>query len=272
MRAGIGMCPATLLANFETPTADDIRAALDAARAAGATGVSVWTPHVELLGGAEQAAAAVTAAALRMEAVEAAVMWSAGTPAEVLREARSFAELVAAVGATRLLAVCMEPELEELDRARAGLAVLVEHVSAAGAQTCVEFLPWSGIPDLSTAWSIVDPVGAGAGIVVDTWHWQRQPGGPNLRLLAEIPGERIGYVQMCDAAPGEGRGIDEAMSGRLLPGDGVVDYPALFATLARIGADPFIATEIFNGALLGELGQQGFADASIRSASSMAAA
>ena len=91
-------------------------------------------------------------------------------------------------------------------------------------------------------------------------------------MLAQIPGERIGYVQMCDAAPGEGREMEEAMTGRLLPGEGVVDYPALFATLAQIGADPFIATEIFNAALLTELGQQGFADASIMSASSMAAA
>ncbi len=270
MRPSIGMCPATLLTDFGSPSADDIRAALDTSREAGATGVSVWTPHVELLGGASQAAAAVAASGLRMKAVEAAVMWSAGTPAEVLREARSFAELVAAVGATRLLAVCMQPELEDLDRARAGLAVLVEHVSAAGAQTCVEFLPWTGIPDLATAWSIVEPVGSGAGIVLDTWHWQRQPGGPNLALLARISGERIGYVQMCDAAPGEGREIEEAMSGRLLPGDGVVDYRALFATLEQIGADPFIATEIFNGALLAELGQQGFADASIAAASSMA--
>ena len=75
---------------------------------------------------------------------------------------------------------------------------------------------------------------------------------------------------MCDAAPGDGREMEEAMTGRLLPGEGVVDYPALFATLAQIGADPFIATEIFNGALLAKLGQQGFANASITSASSMA--
>jgi sugar phosphate isomerase/epimerase len=266
------MCPATLLANFGEPSADDIRGALEASRDAGATGVSVWTPYLQILGGAEPAAAIVKEVGLQTKAVEAAVVWPTGSPEEVLREARTFARLVAVAGATRLLAVCMEPALDDLDRAREGLAVLVDHVSAAGAQTCVEFLPWTGIPDLATAWSIVQPVGSGAGIVLDTWHWQRQPGGPNLALLAQIPGERIGYVQMCDAAPGEGREMEEAMTGRLLPGEGVVDYPALFATLAQIGADPFIATEIFNAALLTELGQQGFANASITSASSMAAA
>ena len=116
------------------------------------------------------------------------MVWSTGSPRRSFaRRARS-PELVAAVGATRLLAVCMEPALDDLDRAREGLAVLVDHVSAAGAQTCVEFLPWTGIPDLATAWSIVEPSGSGAGIVLDTWHWQRQPGGPNLALLAQHPG------------------------------------------------------------------------------------
>ena len=53
MRSDIGMCPATLLANFGEPSADDIRGALEASREAGATGVSVWTPYLQILGGAE---------------------------------------------------------------------------------------------------------------------------------------------------------------------------------------------------------------------------
>ena len=260
------MCTATLLADFVAPSGDDIRRAAEVALEAGATAASLWTPHLDLLGGPEKAAAWFGAAGMRIEALEAALVWPTGEPAAALEEAQTFARLVETVGATKLLAVTMEESLDDLDRASGNLAVLAEKVSAAGAQTCVEFLPWSGIPDLATAWKIVEPVGSGAGIVLDTWHWQRQPGGPNQALLAKIPGDRIGYVQLCDAAPGDGRDLAEAMSGRLLPGAGVVDFPGLFKTLTDIGAAPFIATEVFNPGLLAELGQQGFASASIRSA------
>jgi sugar phosphate isomerase/epimerase len=55
--------------------------------------------------------------------------------------------------------------------------------------------------------------------------------------------------------------MDEAMSGRLLPGAGVVDFPALAALLRRIGADPVVATEVFNPALLAERGVAATAEA-----------
>ncbi|HEX4244090.1 MAG TPA: sugar phosphate isomerase/epimerase, partial [Acidimicrobiales bacterium] len=118
-------------------------------------------------------------------------------------------------------------------------------------QVCVEYLPWCGISDLATAWELVEPLGPGAGILLDTWHWQRQPGGPNLELLAQIPGERIGFVQLCDAAaePGDDA-MSEAMADRLLPGDGVVDFTALLGQLDAIGARPFFATEVFNPELV----------------------
>jgi len=262
----LGICPATLLTDFTTTDGDDIRAALDAARAAGAAGVSVWTPHLDLLGGASRAARWCAESGIRVVAVEAAVAWPSGEPAAVAEEAKALAAAVAAVGASRVVAVTMAPAVTDLDRARAGLGVLVEHLEAAGAHACVEFLPWSGIPDLATAWALVEPLGAAAGVLIDAWHWQRQPGGPNPELLSRIPGERIGYVQMCDAAPGDGRELAEAMTGRLLPGDGVVNFDGLFEVLARIDAQPFIATEVFNPALVAELGRDAFAAASITAA------
>ena len=35
---------------------------------------------------------------------------------------------------------------------------------------------------------------------------------------------------MCDAAPGTSTDMAEAMTGRLLPGDGVVDFASVIAT------------------------------------------
>jgi len=137
---------------------------------------------------------------------------------------------------------------------------VVEAAGQVGAQVCVEFLPWSGIPDLATAWRLVEPLGPGAGIVIDGWHWVRQPGGPAPDLLRSIPGDRIGYVQVCDvAAEPAGDPLTDAMSNRLLPGEGVVDFAELFAVLREIGASPFVATEIFNPALVAEQGAVGAA-------------
>jgi sugar phosphate isomerase/epimerase len=74
-------------------------------------------------------------------------------------------------------------------------------------------------------------------------------------VLAAIPGDRIGYVQVCDvAAEPAGELFDEAMTARALPGDGVVDFGAVFTVLDRIGASPYVATEIFNPSLVAKLG------------------
>jgi sugar phosphate isomerase/epimerase len=242
----VGICLATLLPDPMAAGPDELASAADAIAAAGVTETSVWAHQLAILEGVERFG-------LRVSVIEAAMSW-AGGPTEFGRlEVEGMVAAGAAAGASALVAVCLEPALD-MAAASEGLAMVVEVASAAGLQTCVEFLPWSGIPDLATAWRLVEPLGPQAAILLDTWHWQRQPGGPTPELLATIPGERIGYVQLCDAAPGDGRSMDEAMSGRLLPGDGVVDFADVARLLARIGADPVIATEVFNPRLLAERG------------------
>jgi len=242
----VGICLATLLPDPMTAGPAELAAAASAIAEAGVTETSVWAHQLAALDGVDRFG-------LRVSAIEATMSW-AGGPTEFGRaEAEGMVTAGAAAGASKLVAVCLEPVLD-LAAASEGLAMVVELASAAGMQTCVEFLPWSGIPDLATAWRLVEPLGPGAGILLDTWHWQRQPGGPAPELLATIPGERIGYVQLCDAAPGEGRSMDEAMTNRLLPGDGVVDFGAVAALLGTIGAAPIVATEVFNRRLLTERG------------------
>ncbi|MGZ4150479.1 MAG: sugar phosphate isomerase/epimerase family protein, partial [Actinomycetota bacterium] len=153
------------------------------------------------------------------------------------------------------LATCLEGRIPDRDLARRNLGYLVELAARADVSVCVEFLPWSAIPDLATAWELVEPLGPGAGIVVDAWHWQRQPGGPAPEVLASIPPERILFVQLCDAAPEpSGEVMHEALTGRLPPGQGAVDFAGLFGALDSMSARPVVAAEIFNPALLAELG------------------
>ena len=259
----VGMCPATLMPDFMSPSGDDVRTALDVSLRAGASAASLMVMHIPALGGLEQAASWLNASGLRIACLEAALGWANGDQAAAQLEGKQLAETAAAVGSPLIMAVCLEDTLQDIDHARDNLAVIVTEARQAGAKVVVEFLPWTGIPNLATAWALVEPLGPDAGVLIDTWHWQRQPGGPNLPLLSSIPGDRIPYVQMCDAAPGTSTDMVEAMTGRLLPGDGVVDFATLISTLNDIGADPFVAPEIFNPELVAELGTEAFATGGI---------
>jgi sugar phosphate isomerase/epimerase len=264
MNDQLGVCPATLLTDAMTPTPTDVQQAAEAASAAGLRGSSFWGFHLQALadhvGGWDALTSLLERLGLPVRAVEAAFAWPAGDEEATRAEAAGLADLARRSGAGIVAAVCMDPALPDDDTARAGLAIVVEEARAAGARVALEFLPWSGIPDLATAWRLVEPLGPDAGILLDSWHWYRQPGGPATELLASIPGERIPYVQVCDAAPAAGPDLmAEAMSARLVPGEGVVDFSELVGILDEIGADPFVAAEVFNPSRLADDGAERFA-------------
>ena len=141
----------------------------------------------------------------------------------------------------------------DFDAATTGLAELGRMAGERGLNVCIEWLPWTGLPDLKSAWKLVQDAGAeNLGLVVDAWHWLRQPGGPDEETLRSIPGDRIHCVQLDDTTR-VGSGDDpmmESMTNRLLPGEGEVDWPALLGILDEIGADPIWAPEVFNVGLL----------------------
>lgn len=246
MTSDIGICPATLLVDAMHATGPEIAAAAEAAEAAGFTDASVWAFQLDGL----------AASGLRPRVLEAALAWAGDDPAAAAAEAEQLAGLVAAHGSDLVLAVTMAPTISDVDRARQQLDALARRLAQEGARVCVEFLAWSAISDLGDAWELVEPIPE-VGLLLDTFHWQRQRGGPNLPLLASIPGERILYVQLADAAP-EPRADPEtdAMTARLLPGEGVVDFASVFAVLDEIGARPFVATEVFNPSLVADLGAE----------------
>ena len=244
------MCTATLVADPLAAGPEEVRAAGEGAVAAGFTEISVWAHHLPALDGL----------GLGVGVVEAAMAWPNSDRAAAAKEAQRLAELAAVHGARRIGAVCLDATIDDLDRARDNLACAVEAAAGVGAQVCLEFLPWSGVPDLATAWALVEPLGPSAGLLLDTWHWVRQPGGPVLDLLATIPGERIGYLQLCDAAAEPDDDVmTEAMTARLLPGEGVVDFASVLDVLDSIGATPYVATEVFNPGIVAARGAEGAA-------------
>ncbi len=268
------MCPATLLTDPMGASPSDVRDAVDATAANDLTHVSVWAHHLGALGDTlDDARRGLERRGLRVSVVEAALAWASGDLEASRAEGERLRAAVDATGASLVLAACMDPSIDDFSRARDALGALADAVAPSGATVALEFLPWSPVADLATAWSLVEPLGERVGITLDTWHWQREPGGPDIALLRSIPGERIVCLQLADAAATPSQELlVEAMSARLLPGDGVVDYGALLGALRTTGARPVVVTEVFRPALVAERGARDAAAAMRNAARAVLAA
>lgn len=198
----VGMCLAGLLTEPLAPTAGAVRPALDASGAGGFEELSVWAWYLPLMteaGTLQAAREELDRRGLRVRAVEAASAWATGTPDEAAAEVAQMVTAARATGASLILACCLEPTLPDVAAARRNLTALAEQAGDAGADVCVEFLPWTGIPNLAAVWDVVKPLPR-VRLVLDTWHWIRQPGGGDLDLLGSLPGDRIAYIQLSDHA------------------------------------------------------------------------
>lgn len=157
----------------------------------------------------------------------------------------NFFEAAEAVGATTVVAVALRPDLPRHDHAVEGFAQLCDDAAERGLRVALEFMPFSGVPDLASAWAIVcDADRHNAGLVIDTGHLTRS--GWDAAVLQSIPPKRIFGVQLVDgpaAAPDDLR--DEAMYGRLLPGEGDFDVAALLAVLGEMGVRADVGPELW---------------------------
>lgn len=104
----------------------------------------------------------------------------------------------------------------------------------------LEFMPYSGIPDLASAWHVVQAAPNGA-LIVDAWHWARA--GQQASDLADVPPERIVSVQLCDVRkrPME-PSRTESLGHRLPPGQGYGDTIGMVRALAEHGVTPAVVT------------------------------
>ncbi|NRA08850.1 MAG: sugar phosphate isomerase/epimerase [Myxococcales bacterium] len=250
------LCAAALLGARRKVTLPELREALAASAAAGFSAVSLWAVHHQTLvaGGLDPdvLVALLDEVGLSVPVVEAALGWANPDLDAVDAAVGPILEVAARYGAEQVLAVFMEPEAPEPAACVAGFARLCDLAAEHDLRVSLEFLPWSGIPDLRSAWQLVERCERdNAGLTLDTWHWQRQPGGPDFETLAGIPGARIHFLQLSDApAQAEEDLVDETLRARRLPGEGDVDFAGLQKALNAIGARPLAAPEVFNAELL----------------------
>ncbi len=258
-RDDLFLCPSTLLPDTFDLDGAGFEEYVEATVAAGAVGISFWTLHEVLLKARGWTSAGIrarlSAAGLRVTCVEAIYGWANATsPAVAVEDSLDSIDIAAAHGSPNLAAVVLQPELVSMEATVANLAAVADRAAEVDVAICVEFLPWSGIPDITTCWEILRRTGQpNVGVLLDSWHWHRQPGGPygrHAETLASMPGEAIRVFQLCDAgAEPWDDPMAECLADRPLPGEGVVDHDHLFGLLRDISADPVVAPEVFNTGL-----------------------
>lgn len=134
------------------------------------------------------------------------------------------------VGAAHVLVVS---DVLDPSATAAGLHRVAARCAGSPLRPVLEFMRFTGVPDLATARAAVEAVGGSCiGILVDALHLARAGGEPT--DLADIPAARLPYFQVCDApasGPADGDLASEARYRRLLPGDGRLPLGALVAAL-----------------------------------------
>ena len=225
-----------------------LEGSLAATREAGFDAVAVMGFQIQI--GGDDAARIVAECGLPVSTIDAALGWVDGPSDAALAEIDGLIALADQLGCDVIHATTLNPEVD-LSVAAEGYAAIAARAEAADKVLGLEFLPWTGIPTLAAANQICEHGGPAAGILLDAWHWVRQPGGPDLDLLRSLPGHRITSVQLSDVAAVAADDVEhEAMHERLLPGAGVVDYVALWDALDHIGATPVVAAEVLRDELV----------------------
>lgn len=119
----------------------------------------------------------------------------------------------------------------------------------------VEPMPYSGIPDVRTAWDVVRESRApNAAIILDSWHWVRAGQPHDLSVLDGIPAEKIVSIQINDVhdhpyPPAVLR--DESMHDRLAPGTGCGDTLGFLRMIRQKGVAPrTIGVEVISDPIL----------------------
>ncbi len=142
-------------------------------------------------------------------------------------------DIAAEVDARNLLVVSSDPDL---DATAEKLGALIDHARPAGISVSLEFGAFTEMKSLAMTLDVLERTGRpDARLLIDPLHLARTGGGP--ADVARVPRERFTYAQFCDA-PASGPSvedikgiIEEAVDGRLFPGDGALPLNDLLQAL-----------------------------------------
>jgi sugar phosphate isomerase/epimerase len=134
------------------------------------------------------------------------------------------------------------PELDVLVERFAGLC---DRAAEHGLLVALEFTPWSGIPDITTAAALVHGADRrNAGLNVDTWHWFR--GAPSAEVLRGIA-DRVWVIQLDDGDRDVvGSLYDDTTRRRRYPGEGGFDLVGFLLLARDAGCDGPVSVEVMS--------------------------
>jgi sugar phosphate isomerase/epimerase len=249
------LCSGTL------PRDTPFRARLEAAAAAGYAAVSLWGRDYAAAraeGYSDTDLASMPADhGLVVAELDPAWWWTPGAdavvippeldPIDVFRfDERELFRIGELVGARSVNAADVLGGSWDVEQAAAAFARLCDRAAEHGLLVHLEWLAWSRIPDLATAWEVVRLADRpNGGLNVDTWHCART--GTTSDELRALPGARVLAVQLDDGpATPEDNLIEATLHERLLPGAGDFDLEGYLGALRSIGAVAPIGVEVFS--------------------------
>ncbi|SDB81043.1 4-hydroxyphenylpyruvate dioxygenase [Raineyella antarctica] len=175
-----------------------------------------------------------------------------GTPPDqfdaVLHRVRAKFEVMGLLGVDRAL-VCssVRPDaVEDRDLMAEQLAAVAGVAAEAGIRVGYEALAWGRTTSrFAEAWDVVRRVDhPHLGVVVDTFHMLARGDGPE--ALADVPGDRITFLQIADAPRLGMHILDWSRHFRCFPGQGNLDVAPLVADVLRRGYRGPLSLEVFS--------------------------
>lgn len=246
--------PPLVISSYTLGTEVPFRGRVAAAAAAGFEGIGLraenyWDAQDAGLDAATMREIAASAGVPVLE-VEYLTGW--GRPADRTADQqwkeRTVVEMARAFGVRHLNAGLLEHL--PVDRITEEFAGLCDRVGS-DLTVALEFMPYSGVPDLATAGQVVRDAGRPNGaLIVDVWHWARA--GMTAADLASVPASSIVAVQLCDVLAEPMTPLrSESLGHRLPPGQGHGDAAGMIRALHDHGVTPVIVTaEVISDALV----------------------
>jgi 4-hydroxyphenylpyruvate dioxygenase len=126
------------------------------------------------------------------------------------------------------------------------LRLLAEHAGARGLRIGYEALAWGRhVNTYQQVWDIVRQADhPNLGVLLDSFHTLSLKGDP--RAIADIPGDKIFFVQMADAPILAMDVLEWSRHFRCFPGQGEFDLPGFLAPIIQSGYTGPLSLEIFN--------------------------
>jgi sugar phosphate isomerase/epimerase len=154
-----------------------------------------------------------------------------------------------AVGARSLNAAEVLGGTWTVEEGAEAFAALCDRAAPRGLLVHLEWLAWSRVPDVATAWEVVRLADRpNGGLNVDTWHCART--ATTADELRALPADRVLAIQLDDAPlRAEENLIDATLHDRQLPGEGELDLAGYLGALRDIGVRCPVGVEVFSDKL-----------------------